>query len=227
MKKSLPVVTGVLGLVLGAWGSAVVMSSRHNQAPPPPEPAAVAQVVVDDRCPREQALDGRVATLERQLKEAQDARRSAETRLQAVAPSPSPAPPAPAPVPPSEDSLPLPFPANAPPAFTPKGFQALVERSIQECGLKMKLEAMDCSEYPCIAWTDSQQERINMAECAPWAEAFGHKTSVVVQNVIGADGGTRALVGLMAVPEDPTERRVAFRRSRERTSSLLQTYVQP
>lgn len=228
MKKRLPLLTGVLGLVLGVCASVVWLSGRHDGPPPPPvaaEPTPVAQPPAEDDRPRDTALQGRIATLERQLRESQEAQRSAEARAQAVVAAPTSAPqPS---VPPSEDSTPLPFPSDAPVAFTPKGFQALVERSIRECGLKMKLEAMDCSEYPCIAWMDSQQERISMAECAPWTEAFGNKTSVVGQTVKSADGGTRTLVGLMALPPDSSERRMAMRRSRDRTSGMLQGYALP
>ncbi|MFY1830829.1 hypothetical protein ACN47A_33270 [Myxococcus fulvus] len=218
--------TAAMGVLVGVGASVLLLNRSQAPVVAPPQSAPLTRTPIEAPQDDSQVLKARVASLEQQLRESRGAPRSAETRAQAV----TPPPPSPAPegaTSPPEVSAPLPFPLNTHEAFTPKGFQALVERSMKECGLQMRQEAMDCSEYPCIAWMESRQTHINMAECGPWAEAFGHKTSLVIRNVQGEDGGVRTLVGLMPLPEDASARRVALRRSRERSSDLLDSYPRP
>ncbi|MFP2961668.1 hypothetical protein ACLEPN_28650 [Myxococcus sp. 1LA] len=83
---------------------------------------------------------------------------------------------------PAPETLPLAFAPELPEPFTPKGFERVAFRAANECGMGLDVVAVDCSEFPCIAWTrakDDTVKKFSMEECEPWEEAFQHRTMVV------------------------------------------------
>ncbi|NVJ18144.1 hypothetical protein HV826_28875 [Myxococcus sp. AM010] len=110
-----------------------------------------------------------------------------------------------------------------PEPFTPKGFERVAFRAANECGMGLDVVVVDCSEFPCIAWTqakDDTVQKFSMSGCAPWEEAFQHRTMVVASGQFkDGDAGARYLAW-MPLPVDPELRRIAMRRARERTDGM-------
>lgn len=122
-----------------------------------------------------------------------------------------------------DPTKPLPFPREAPEPYTPKGFEKVAHRAAAECGMSLDVVAVDCSEFPCIAWTVAKDEtvaRFTMTGCAPWEEAFKFGT-VVVGAIHLSDGGPGPrYFSWMAVPPDPQDLLIALQRARERNKAM-------
>lgn len=173
--------------------------------PASPLSASTAPVTVPSA-----VLERRVRELEAQL---------AQARATPAAPTPIPAAAAHA-------DAPVPFPADAPAAARPEGFRKLVDRVIAECKLGIVLESLDCSEYPCIAWTRARDlgvRRYDLSECAPWEEQFSGSTGLQVTTV-DVNGTPERYVGFYALPPEPELRRAAVKHVRERTQAMTQTF---
>ncbi|AEI68802.1 hypothetical protein [Corallococcus macrosporus] len=128
--------------------------------------------------------------------------------------------PAPAAAP---DELPLAFTPELPEPFTPKGFERVAFRAANECGMGLDVVALDCSEYPCIAWTratDDTVKTFSMSGCAPWEEAFQGRTMVVASGQFKEGGQGARYLAWMPMPADPALNRIAMRRARERTDGM-------
>ncbi|NVI99475.1 hypothetical protein HV824_15285 [Myxococcus sp. AM009] len=110
-----------------------------------------------------------------------------------------------------------------PEPFTPKGFERVAFRAANECGMGLDVVVVDCSEFPCIAWTqakDDTVQKFSMSGCAPWEEAFQHRTTVVASGQFkDGDAGARYLAW-MPLPVEPELRRIAMWRARERTDGM-------
>lgn len=165
--------------------------------------------------------------LERRLRELElglaAARSSAGTETPQVMLPPSGAQTADA-VPPEPD-VPLPFPTELSEAYTPKGFEDVTLRSTRECGMPLSVVAIDCSEFPCIAWTrvtgpNETGEPFSMDSCGPWAEVFKDGT-MVIGSVTRADVEPREVYfAWMALPEQEDLVRPAMARARQRTAEI-------
>lgn len=122
-----------------------------------------------------------------------------------------------------DPTKPLPFPREAPEPYTPKGFEKVAHRAAAECGMSLDVVAVDCSEFPCIAWTVAKDEtvaRFTMTGCGPWEEAFKFGT-VVVGAIHLSDGGLGPrYFSWMAVPPDPQDLLIALQRARERNKAM-------
>ncbi len=110
---------------------------------------------------------------------------------------------------------PIPFPANPPENFTPAKFRAVAEEALKSCDAGVSLRDVDCSEYPCIAWTrlrpqDGGDATVDMSDCAPWTKAYGEDT--LVFNV-----GSAAVL----VPLPPEDLKRVLGRAKERTAQHL------
>ena len=211
----------------GQRGREVVVAEPPPRQPPSPAPAGDArttQLLVDEELKNTQ-LRQRVAELQREL---QKTREGGADGGQATAPARI------APQPPAEESFraaspgmgpdqPLPFPNNAPEQYTPKGFEKVAFQAAKDCGMGLEVIAVDCSEFPCIAWTkatDSTVTHFSMEGCGPWAEAFKHGT-MVVASVDPSDGGSGTrFFSWMAIPPDPADIRIAMKRAKERTQGM-------
>lgn len=214
------------GIAVGVW-VAPVMPINPDVVPPPKLVSSPVAAPVGPAC-RDGLLRARIAELEQQLQGARLELRAAEEQLSATADESDGGLDAATRSALLAEARPLLFPTNAPAQFSPKGFQDVVERSIKECSLQMSLSVMDCSEYPCVAWLDSTAQTIDMSQCSPWRDAFGTMTSVVVSDpIVGPDGKERKYVGLMPVPQDKVDRRIAFKRARERTNGMLKSLTGP
>lgn len=119
----------------------------------------------------------------------------------------------------------FPFPANLREPYTPKGFENVALRAVRECGMPLSVVAIDCSEFPCIAWTrvtgpTEPEQPFSMEGCAPWTEAFEHRT-MVVGSVSKADVEPREVYfAWIAIPEQEDLVRPAMARARERIAHM-------
>ncbi len=124
---------------------------------------------------------------------------------------------------------PLEFTSAIPESYTPRGFGRIAQRAAKECGLGLEVVALDCSEFPCIAWTLARNDnvaRFSMSGCSPWEDAFANGT-VVVGSLELLDGGAGArYLSWMAVPPDPRDFQIAMRRARERTRGMAEALGQ-
>ncbi|HLT28439.1 MAG TPA: hypothetical protein VK013_00220 [Myxococcaceae bacterium] len=120
---------------------------------------------------------------------------------------------------------PLPFPTELSEAYTPAGFEDVTLRATRECGMPLSVVAIDCSEFPCIAWTrvtgpGEEGKPFSMDSCGPWAEVFKNGT-MVVGSVTQADVEPREVYfAWMALPEQEDLVRPAMARARQRTQEM-------
>lgn len=124
---------------------------------------------------------------------------------------------------------PMAFPPDAPEEYTPKGFERVSHQAAQECGMGLDVVAIDCSEFPCIAWTMARNDNVakfSMTGCGPWEKAFANGT-VVVGSLEDLDGGTgKRFFSWMAVPPDPADLRIAMKRAQERNAAMIEALGQ-
>ncbi|GEL72945.1 hypothetical protein [Myxococcus virescens] len=121
------------------------------------------------------------------------------------------------------EDRPLAFAPELPEPFTPKGFERVAFRAANECGMGLDVVAVDCSEFPCIAWTQAKDDTVkhfSMSGCAPWEEAFQHRTMVVASGQFKEGGAGARYLAWMPLPVDPELNRIAMRRARERTDGM-------
>ncbi|MBL0695583.1 hypothetical protein [Comamonas sp. JC664] len=121
------------------------------------------------------------------------------------------------------EDQPLSFAPGLAEPFTPKGFEQVAFRAARECGMGLDVVAVDCSEFPCIAWTQAKDDTVksfSMSGCAPWEEAFQQRTMVVASARSNEGGAEARYLAWMPLPEDPESRRIALRRARERTDGM-------
>jgi|GEM_PF-5468122 len=147
-----------------------------------------------------------------------------EARAEAVPPA------ADAPPPENPEDVPLSFPAELPEPFTPKGFEQVAFRAASECGMGLDVVALDCSEFPCIAWTQAKDDTVtkfSMTGCAPWEEAFQNRTLVVASSQSGEGASRTRYLAWMPIPQDPALQRIAMRRARERTDGMKEALGLP
>ncbi|WP_237079860.1 hypothetical protein [Myxococcus xanthus] len=138
-----------------------------------------------------------------------------------------PEPAAAVPAAPAQDTAPedrpLAFAPELPEPFTPKGFERVAFRAANECGMGLDVVAVDCSEFPCIAWTQAKDDTVkkfSMSGCGPWEEAFQHRTMVVASAQSEEGGSGARYLAWMPLPVDPELNRIAMRRARERTDGM-------
>lgn len=117
----------------------------------------------------------------------------------------------------------LSFPVNVPDVYMPRHFEQIAHRAATECGMEMEVFAIDCTEFPCIAWMEAKNagvRKFSMSGCAPWEEAFQHGTSVVasVQKTDGTPGPR--FLSWMPMPPDPADQMIAIQRAKERTRGM-------
>lgn len=120
---------------------------------------------------------------------------------------------------------PLPFAPNIPHSHTPKGFEAVAQRAVHECGMGLDVVAIDCSEFPCLLWTLAKNDnvgRFTMDGCKPWDEAFEFGAAVVgaIQTLDGGIGPR--YFSWMPILPDPDDQRIAMKRARERNEGMKQ-----
>lgn len=140
-----------------------------------------------------------------------------------------PEPVAAAPVAPEQNTAPeerpLAFAPELSEPFTPKGFERVAFRAANECGMGLEVVAVDCSEFPCIAWTQAKDDTVkhfSMSGCGPWEEAFQLRTVVVASGKFEDGGAGARYLAWMPLPMDldPALQRIAMRRARERTDGM-------
>lgn len=111
---------------------------------------------------------------------------------------------------------PQPFPSDVPDRFRPAGFRKVLDESIDQCELELKVLAVDCDEYPCIAWMDSQEARLDMGACPSWQNAYKEDTCMRLEPIPLPDGGEVMLAAIMPLPDQPVQRKVAISRMEQR-----------
>jgi hypothetical protein len=91
----------------------------------------------------------------------------------------------------------------------------------------LQVQDVECSEYPCIAWTTWDQERsreLDLPSCEAWAQTYGKRLMLVARD---SPDGADHFVGLVSLPDDPGALRVAAQRARMRIGALAQAYGIP
>lgn len=125
----------------------------------------------------------------------------------------------------------LPFPGYArPEAKDPAQFRRVAERALAECAPGLTLEAVDCTEYPCIGWArktapDSAPSRLILSECAPWKEVFGNRTAQHMQGIKADDGGIVRRLAFFAFSEGDDES--TMREMSESADERIKGYFEP
>ncbi|MDQ3263439.1 MAG: hypothetical protein M3Y59_07250 [Myxococcota bacterium] len=120
---------------------------------------------------------------------------------------------------------PLAFPAELPEQYSPEGFERVAMEAAKSCGMGLDVVAVDCAEFPCIAWTqatDPKVFRYSMSECSVWKDAFANG-EVVIGASQPRDGGSGGrYFAWMALPPDPADLQIATRRARERAKAMAE-----
>ncbi|MCP3059625.1 hypothetical protein LXT21_12635 [Myxococcus sp. K38C18041901] len=199
-----------------------VVAAAPTSPPPPVAPTEQAHRLLQDEELKNVQLRQRITELQRELQRVResspDGGASTPVRI-----APREAGTFRAASPGAGSNQPLAFPQNAPEQFTPKGFEKVAIQAAKECGMGLDVIAVDCSEFPCIAWTEAKDatiQRFTMDACSPWAEAFKYGT-VVVGSIDPSDGGSGArFFSWMAVPPDPTDLLIAVKRAKERNREM-------
>ena len=201
--------TRATGPVGGATGAGAA------RAPGSPAPATRC-----DDAWRAEVLRKRIIQLENELREARVAR--------VAEPTPSAA---------GSTAGPMAFPPDVPEAYRPEKFQAIALRVARECGTGLDVVAVDCSEFPCIAWlrvtdpqghlgrqdaVDPRTQSFSTTDCAPWNDAF--KDSSL--GVLGDEARGR-YVSLMPSPPDRKAVMAAMQRAMERESQMAEALGVP
>jgi|GEM_PF-6587782 len=184
------------------------------RAPQPPEaPKEILKVV---RVPEEdnaRALENH--NLRHQVKALQQKVEQSESAMNERADEAKPAPP-----PPVE------FPRDVPSSSLPDGFREVLAETIKTCGMGLQVAKVDCTEYPCIAWTratDPSVRKFSMSGCGAWKSAFPHGERVVGKTVHAPDGSVTRYFAWMPMPEDDVREDVMkrFDQRRERAEQEL------
>jgi hypothetical protein len=212
-------------LATGYWAGT---GAQHGDSPPQspaaaPESQSTARETPTPDTPGPEELETlklrrRILMLERELDAARAAASSGRTAPVVISPLAAAAEEEQ-----TAEGRPLGFPSDAEEPYTPHGFEKVALRAARECGMALDVVALDCSEFPCIAWTEATDPGIktfSMSECEPWGEAFRHGT-VAVGAVQRREGDTeRRYFSWMALPPDPADVRAALRRARERNQGM-------
>ncbi len=122
-------------------------------------------------------------------------------------------------------TTPLSFPAELPEQYSPQGFERVAIEAAKTCGMGLDVVAVDCSEFPCIAWTlatDPKVLRYSMSECSVWKEAFTHGEVVIGATQPGDGGPGGRYFAWMALPPDPSDLQIATRRARARAKAMAE-----
>ncbi len=168
----------------------------------------------DERAPAagDDHLRRRIAELEEQV------RLQAAVPVRAAAPQENP----------PELSPPVPFPSVTPPANTPAEFRPVVEALLAKCAPGVKVQEVECSEFPCIAWTSvdtALTPKLDLLGCEEWKATFGEKLMVYGRR---SEDGSSQFAGLFSLPDDPEAIKNIQKRARLRLDALGQSYgIQP
>ncbi|WP_211193647.1 hypothetical protein [Pyxidicoccus fallax] len=230
LTRSVVGVAVALGFGVGVWFASsqgpTQVRLEAEPVPAPPAPARRTEVPRVNETLMAQAEAAELRRKNKALEEELQALRSGASGPPAAASTTAPSTPAPtfrASAPGAGPDQPLPFAPDTPEPYTPKGFERVSQRAAKECGMGLDVVALDCSEFPCIAWTratDPNVKHFSMSGCGPWEEAFKHGT-VVVGSIEDADGGGQLrYFSWMAVPPDPNDLLIAVRRAKERNAGM-------
>jgi hypothetical protein len=107
----------------------------------------------------------------------------------------------------AEPRLPPPveFPRDVPRSSLPDGFREVLAETIKTCGMGLEVAKVDCTEYPCVAWTKATDPSVHvfsMSRCGAWKTAFPHGERVVGKTVHSPDGSVTRYFAWMPMPED-------------------------
>ena len=120
------------------------------------------------------------------------------------------------------------FPENAPPQETPEGFKKVVDDVVAKCNPALEVRDLDCSEYPCIAWTrldGTRRKSFDLSNCEPWTKAYDNPPISWLASSSDADGGTgETYVAFYPFPSDPSIRKPVKARAQERLEAMLEAY---
>jgi hypothetical protein len=114
------------------------------------------------------------------------------------------------------------FPDHPPVQYTHDGMSAVMAEVSRECHLPIETMQVDCTEYPCVAWTKltakARPQRLAMDQCAPWKQAFPRGAYVVGGE--GADG--QQVLGWLPVPDDDGLKAAVQKRLTERRKQMAE-----
>lgn len=206
--RAIMLLTGIMAVLVTGFLIGLRFRSAPHEVVVPREVLKVVEVPADtvQKDYENFQLRHKVRTLETEV---------AAARAQAVPP-----PEANASIPP-----PVPFPRDVSPAFAPEGFHEVLEQTIRKCGMGLEVAKVDCTEYPCIAWTratDPEVHQFSMQDCGPWRSAFPDG-----ELVIGESGGDDRDPGSryfawMPMPPDGQPRSDILKRVKERRAFVEQ-----
>jgi ferric-dicitrate binding protein FerR (iron transport regulator) len=70
------------------------------------------------------------------------------------------------------DGEPLPFPADLPPRFSQAALLSSITAAFKDSGIAGDVTAIDCAEYPCIVWGETQVDTSTLTEQLGKSSAF-------------------------------------------------------
>lgn len=186
-------------------GFAIGLRFNSEQPPLPVSPKEVVKVVRVPDTDLQQEYDN--FKLRRQVKELQKKVAVAQAEAAPQKPTDAPLPP------------PVEFPRDAPPSYLPEGFRDVLRKAVKECGMGLEVATVDCSEYPCIAWTkatDANVHQFSMENCAPWRQAFPDGERIVGDSGPDDGGSTTRYFAWMPMPADNDSRAAVMKRFEKR-----------
>lgn len=164
--------------------------------------------------PRVEQLRRRIAALEQELQAARSASARVEKPVM-ISHEPQPSP--------QTESVPLPFPANLPPEYLPEQFQAIAFEAAKSCGMGLDVFAVDCSEFPCIAWTraaDPNVTKFSMEGCTAWRDSFEGEF-VLGTTIKDPNGMEVRYLGWMPTPPDKALSVIVSQRAQDRAREMI------
>lgn len=105
--------------------------------------------------------------------------------------------------------VPAPFPPDLPAVYRPDGFEQAIRDTLAACpSVSLKLDHVDCSEFPCFAWFAQPNGAMNhggdsLTGCAAWVERYGTGAmSQANSSLVSDDEGTLEYAMLGPHPPD-------------------------
>ncbi len=211
------ILLGACGYVAGAYfsrhekGSIEIANANVNRtaetailarsaAPARPFPQSCPPVPETREC-NETSLRRRIEILENKLEEKSQAATTAAERVA--------------------------FPEDAPAQAKPEGFRGIVEKVIRDCNPGLEISDVDCSEYPCIAWTKwhtDRTSRFDLSSCKPWTDAYS-RPPIVLTATTDPDGGpAERYLAFFSLPDDASTQKLVKARARARLDEMLEAY---
>lgn len=204
------VVAGVVAIGLAStWAEPAVVGAEEDE--PPDSPMLAARPV--DLTPDLMQAQAENLRLRQRLKELQ-AQREAARLAEPVTDEPEA---------PASTPEPIPFSPDVPAQYQPERFEEITMNAARSCGMGLDVIAVDCSEFPCIAWTratDPSVKTYSMTGCQPWKDAFSDGELVIGAGARPDAGDAERFIAWMPMPPHRANLPAVIARARIRAQDM-------